>query len=595
LPPKAGDLAIDRKASVARLQRHCLERARAARPVDEDDEFADYLGAHGVGHLVDAGETPIALALLMAPRPQPRGPALVRPPSRRHEVRIIDAIDGALRSIDSSQGSPAASAAMLARLDPSHLSSLLAHRDYETGKYRPVIRALIQFHPQAWSRVAPQVVAADDIVARNDIGVAHAEAWHAGEGAEREDRFAQIVGLARSDNADDREIAGYALKHIAQKLEPGPGPWWQDLGTDVFRDLVAGYACSGNAIDRMVGGEIMLALTLQGVDVTTWLDGREGQGRFWQPPWANQRVDVVSIHAHGSGVLRWAGPRPADLEGSFASALAQRDEAIALGAAFGRHAQFSSDARPSLQRLSWAVGAIAERAHVQFGDQQCDKVALDETLDELVELVDQPESRDLVYKVIRRLMLHPLWDLTETGSSLVADLVKRKGRTNGPWWIIDRLLDEKPVFWRLLYGGVDAAFNLGGVDRFAAFGRALAKVGTVAQCRVRGICADNLRMWLKRSTPQERRSILDDAGVRRALRCWVETADDEWLLEYVHLIFRESVPPDLVHDLLVEPRSPYLDVAPGGAFHQLTPDEFRDAIERLRQARTDSSAVAGTA
>lgn len=587
--PKAGELAIDRPASMARLQRHCLRLATLPTKEIEQRGFSAYLQRYGVLHLIDAGDVRAALALLtrlpLNLRRQARGRLAEPPPPRRLEARLIDAIDTLRQAFDRGD---ADAARILTQLDPEQLSRLLRHRDYETGKYQPVLRTLIQFKPLEWATISAQLLQAqpDDLVLRNDMGVANAEAWHSSRGADRQERLAGIMALAQSADPDEREIAGYALRHICQKLEPDP-PWWREI-EDPVRALAARYAGSPRATDRMVAGEMLLALTLQGEDVTHWLAGAPGEARFWQPYWPNQRMDIEAIHAHTSGRMVWSGPRPSDLEASFASALAQRDEAVRLGASFRGMVLFDEKTKPhNLERLSWALGCRDDRTtEQQFGDQQCDKIALDETLGDLLALVDRPEAAEVVYGVIRRLMLHPSWDLIETGSSLLADLIKRKGRSNGPWWIMARLLREDPVHWRLLYGAVDASFNVGPIDGYQAFRRAIVAVGALPQCRVRGICADNLRMWLKTAAPDERQKILADADIRQLLHLWLQTADDEWLLEYLHLIYSElaanRVALDAASGLLPEQLSPYLEVGADKAFYELDADEFRDRIEACR-------------
>lgn len=582
---KAGEFAIEKDEAMRRLQAHCKRMTGQPYPLLVGRGIARYLGKYGVVHLVESGEVAGALSLLLALpldaplRPRSRGAPPPAPPPRRLETRVLDAIRRTLQAFDAGD---AGALETLSKLDAQHLHRLLKSRDYETGKYQPVLRTLMQFKPKEWPDIKAQCLEdlADDLVFRNDIGVAHAEAWYSSRGEDKRRLLDAMVTMARDeDHPDEREIAGYALKQICQKIDPRP--WWSEIETTV-RELAARYALSDDAVDRMVAGEMLLALALQGVPVRDWFAGREGEARFWQPYWPNLRMDIEAICVHSGAALPWRDPVPEAVRDSLAAAQAQRDRAAALAKQFEQHPLFAETApAPNLWRLHWAVGSLE--------DQQCDKVGLDESLDALVELVDRPECRRTIFDAISRLMLHPSWDLTEAGASLVAHLIKRKGRSSGPWWLIEELLKSDPSHWRLLYGALDSAYNVGGVDGYQMFRRALVQVGHLPQCRVRGICADDLRMWVKQSGIGKKREILGDPEIRKLLQCWLETADDTWLLEYLHLLFNElwtgkDGEAELLPGLMPDQLSPYLRRDAGRPFYEQSADDFLAAIEAQRQA-----------
>jgi len=589
-PPAAGGFDIDRKEVMRLLQEHCSSMATKPVATLVQHQFERYLGRHGVEHLIDAGQVAAALNLLMRlpfdPNPSPRASA--RPmssgPPRRMEVRVINAIHKALQEFDQAlDRGEAPSDRALVELDVQNLHRLLRSRDYETGKYEPVLRALIQFKrvevKDFKSRYAGDL--GDDLVFRNDFGVAHAEAWYYSRGNERERLLSAIVAMAHADDADDREIAGYALKHICQKIDPQP--WWRDIEATI-RGLAARYAMAERAVDRMVGGEMLLALAIQDVPVRDWFAADPQADRFWRPYWPNLRMDVEALCAYTRRppAVQVSPSEDDDLVATYAAACAQNELTTRLAAEFAKHPLFRQDfGPPNLWRLHWAVGSLK--------DQQCDKIALDESLDDLLQLVDHDEHRETVVAAIRRLMLHPSWDLTEAGASLAADLIKRKGREGGPWWLIDELL--KSEHWRLRYGGVDAAYNAGGLDGYKKFRQALLAVGQQPQCRIRGICADDLRMWVKQSSPARRIEILSDDEIRELLRCWLRTADDIWLLEYLHLLFSELWSEDtaggrmqqIVRELMPDTLSHYLTLDAERAFYLQDADAFLDAVEAKRR------------
>jgi hypothetical protein len=582
---KAGEFAIERDEAMSRLQAHCKRMTGQPYPLLVGRGIARYLGKYGVVHLVESGEVAGALSLLMAlplhatASPRSRGAPPPPPPPRRLETCVLDAIRRTLQAFDAGD---AGALETLNKLDARHLHRLLKSRDYETGKYQPILRTLMQFKPKDWPDIKAQCLEdlADDLVFRNDIGVAYAEAWYSSSGEDKRRLLDVIVTMACDEGkADEREMAGYALKQICQKIDPRP--WWSEIESTV-RELAARYALSNDAVDRMVAGEMLLALALQGVPVRDWFAGCEGEKRFWQPYWPNLRMDIEAICVHSGAALSWPEPVPAEVQNSLGAAQAQRDRAAALAQQFEKHPLFAESApAPNLWRLHWAVGSLE--------DQQCDKVGLDESLEALVELLDRPQSRQTIFDAISRLMLHPSWDLTESGASLVAHLIKRKGRSHGPWWLITDLLKSDPTHWRLLYGAVDAAYNVGGVDGYQMFRQALVQVGHVPQCRVRGICADDLRMWVKQSAISKKREILADPEIRKLLQCWLETADDTWLLEYLHLLFNElwtgkDGEADLLAGLMPAKLSPYLRSDGGRPFYEQSADEFLAAIEAQRQA-----------
>ncbi len=573
---KAGAYAIERDASVRRLQLHCKSVAALRRKDRKARAFASYLQHYGVVHLVDADEIAAALALLKAQTTEAvvDADAADESPDRLLEGRVLDGIDGLLAAFDKGDDDAANE---LRDLEPDHLAWLLEERGYETGRYQPVIRALIQFHPKAWSDVEAALLdeVKKDLVFRNDIGVAHAEAWHSSRRVDKKTWLEQIRSMALGDDGTRREIAGYALKNICQRRHGGP--WWRELG-DALLPLVVHYTCSDDATDRMVGGEILLALTIQGVLVRDWLDGKAGAERFWNPYWPNHRTDIDSIRVLTSTHPHW-GELDVDQAASLAASRAQHEWGLEIGKRLASQTLFRrSEGGVDLSRLACVVDDTAE--------QQCDKAALVAARETLAWLADRDEGREEVLDVIRRVMLHPLWDVTESGASLVADLLEG-GRDR--WWIVDRLLDADPVHWRLHYGAIDASFSAGGSHDHAQFLRGVARVGSSPNCRVRGICADDLRAVLKEANVERKARILADPGIRQVLRDWLETADDVWLLEYLHHICSElhadEHTREMLRELLLLPTrlSRYLESAPGEPpFYALSPEAFMEDIEGRR-------------
>lgn len=581
--PKAGVYAIDRPASVAALQAHCRRLADTPDPLAAAGPFAGYLALHGVVHLLDSGALPSALSLLVALAPKAQrastaSKAQLGASLYRLESATLEAIEARLEAIDEGDDRDGAAQQALRAMAAPHLARLLQTRAYETGRFRPVIRTLVQFHPDAWPEIHLQLLehSAADLVFRDDIGVAYAQAWHSSADAPRTQLLADIEAMA-ADAADEsrREIAGYAFKHICQRVHGGA--WWSSIA-GVIQAQATTLACSAEAVDRMVAGEMLLSLALQGEPVVRWLAEPEARAAFWDPYWPNLRCDIAAIHAACGS----AAPPEDDAEMAAALASCALHDTLAqtLTDRLLDDALFKSAAAPhSLVRLVDAVASMAV--------QQCDKAALDDTLGALEALVDRDETRELVFDLVRRLMLHPLWDVTESASSLVSDLIERQDRKER-WWLIDRLLDCDPAQWRLRYGAVDAAYNAGAVDGYKKFKQALLAVGRDAHCRVRGICADDLRAWMLYADTPTRRAVLTDPAVVSLLQCWLTQADDCWLLEYLHLLLHElhQRPGDrgLIKALLPAQRSRFLAAAEDGReFYLQDGKEFLARIEDQRR------------
>lgn len=581
--PKAGRFAIERAMSLQRLQAHCAAQAARPAPLAQAGSFGRYLQRYGVVHLLDAGALAPALSLLVA-----LFRAQERQPPRLLEAQVIDAIDQALARFDS--GGHDEASTLLRGLSSEHMMQLLQTRDYQTGKFEPVIRGLVQFHAQTWQDIQPRLLAQgdEDLVLRDDIGVAYAEAWHSSAGAEQQRLLAEIEAMA-TDAADDdrREIAGYALKHICQRLDPQP--WWRVI-EPTLRRLVAGFAASASEGDRMVAGEILLALALQGEPVTG--DGWVADAGFWRPVWPNLAVDVAAIH-----VALGERPEGPDAEArlgplvmqELASAWQQQALADALTERLLDDPLFSkADGEATLQRLYDVVLSQAQ--------QQADKTALGDAFAALERLVDRVEHRGLLSDLVRRLMLHPLWDVTESASNLVSDLIQRQAPRGDRWWLVDALVEADPALWRLRYGGVDAAFTAGAVHGYARFRAALLKMKDDCHCRVRGICVDDLRAWVRPSRAAgrhtdsaHRRRILRDPEIAQLVQRWLTEADDSWLLEYLYLLLHDIAcqePKDLplVRQLMPASLSRWLQLDGSRPFYLLDRQTFLERMEARGRA-----------
>jgi len=573
--PKAGDYAIDRRAALAQLTECCRKLGVADDPLAGADEFkfAPYLQHYGVEHLIDAGQIAAALTLLRALRLADGARA---PATRVHELRLIESVKQRLQAA----ATRPAAADELRALPPQSLRELLLGKDYETDKFEPVIRVLLMFHPEQWHEAQGELLAdreRNNIVLRHDIGVATAQAWHVAAPGHKARLLKRIEEMAHAERGGDlREIAGYAIKHICQRGDPQP--WYLPIA-DTIKALARDYMTSPDSTDRMVGGEMVLALAIQRAPVMQWFDPQGPDHPFWEPYWPNLQADVDAVReivaARADQPLS-----PAQPESLLASCVAQHDLAEQLRERLRRHALFESGPmKRALEALSsWAA-------------QQSDRTVLDDCFADLERAIDG-QDRDAALDFIRLLMLHPLWNETERGANLVAKLIKRQTANKDRWWIIDALLAADAQHWRLHYGATDAAYTAGSVDGYAKFIAAVTQVGLrggPANCRVRGICADDLCSWFQDASLGDRAELLRDDRVVTLLQCWLATADDVWLLEYVHGLFEQlSGDGDRPSIALIKPHfpptlSPYLRFD-GRAFYQVDQADFMIEIERRARA-----------
>jgi hypothetical protein len=389
--------------------------------------------------------------------------------------------------------------------------------------------------------------------------------------------FLQIMALSTAaEGSPQREIAGYAAKHICQRIDPAPA-WWQAVKQDL-RKLLASYAASASATDRMVASEALLALAVQGEDVRRWV-GPDVTG-FWRPSWPNQQADIDAIEV----LLAPGGSVAPGASAALGTVVAQQQLARRLGEALSADARFDGDG--ALKRQSDLRETLWPLSH-----QQCGKDYIGDALQALHALGERPEG--FTFDLVRLLMLHPLWDVGECGSNLLAELVLLSQGRCMAW--VDALMASDEAHWRLRYGAVDAAYTAGMADGYAKFLEVVVIAGKSDAARdpygrVRGICADDLYAFLKPQDSSSRRALLAPGQpLAGLLRHWLATADDIWLLEYLHALMRllatgRAQLPEVVNGLMRGDLTPLIPRDLGGPFYDLEPEAFLAAVEAKRLA-----------
>ncbi len=545
----AGDFAIDRQASERAEQRLVAYCGSAEHgQIDPDADFHRYLRLAAVPLLVKHGRFGPALRLLRALREHLEGQAAFLATGddlsllAQHADGVVQGLRERWRTIDGAapaQRLPARQT--LTDIDAGNLRHLLLRKRYATGMYVPVLRTMIECCPEEWPAILDEVLAShneNDIVFRHDTGVAHARAWRLATTPDEQQAFLdRITAMAHAQDdphaEDRREIAGYALKYVCQQTDPQV--WWgRLLDTQTLQPLARHYATGDSATDRMVAGEMLLALALHGVPVTTWWEQEEACADFWNPCWPNLGADIDSIHVALSRD-RPVPPRP----GRYLApqGLCESTHQHDLAAQWMRQLRDREFVARCQLPAPWAT-LLRGPGHQQ-NDIALDDEASVRALARALRGGPGDALRDDAILLIKLVMLHPQWNVTERVSALVAAIVLRDDAHEN----LFELLSEAPEA-RIRYGAIDAAFAYGEArhkpDSYGAFFRLLLRrprpEDAEPNCRVRGIGIDDLDGWLREAPDGAIRTLLQNPDFVTLVQTWLATADDIWLIEYLHTV-----------------------------------------------------------
>lgn len=574
---------IRRKSAEEHMFRYC--QRMATQSLEQAGEFRYYLQEYGIRHLIEGRDFACAHQLLASLRSKimylrqiglaksEEATELEQICAKRTDL-VVDRMRRQWQEIDAGVGgNRERERSRLEAVSPEYLKGLLFGKDYLTGKYVPVIRTLIDCHSNQWSTFKEELLGSDDendIVFRHDAGVAYAQTWRFSGMAARNRLKTEIDAMARDESPDVREIAGYALKYICERTDARN--WWRPaLGW--IKPLSRTLAHSEHATDRMVAGEMLLALAVQGEKVMNWFGDDEDQVPFWKPYWPNHRADINAIRALcGAAVQGESDDGPESL----ASCLTMSEMAATL----------STELKTS--PLFQPGGACADFAGFLDGNlaQQSRPEPFDFAAVRKLAKVLQGPSGGEALKFVRYLMLHPLWNMTERAATLLADIVKRDpNRLN----VIEEMANSAGSAWRICYGALDAAYCCGHLDKdeYATFFRLLILHGRDPSARVRGICIDDLNGWIRDADSDALEARMRDEELVALLRFWLQNADDIWLLEYLHEMFRDlqsihGWDEERIAELMGPAASQLTPFIPTPTFYQQDAADFMAQVEGLR-------------
>jgi hypothetical protein len=387
-----------------------------------------------------------------------------------------------------------------ARIPPLRLAEILKGF-YEIEPLYWGIRLLVDYHEVDWEAVRDCLLAADDFVITYTTARALADAYR---DSGRPERLATILNLTERADANEQMLGNFALKFVLARRpelvdQPGHRQWLRQL------------AASDVLSDRMIVGEVLFCLAYRAVgerrtfDAQAIVDGEQ----FWQPVWP---YDQLTVH-HLNALQVWtAGRALANAPAGVVAAMTVLErterwrtellaepwvqdtpELLRLFDAYyelGLHQEWVREAEPTLQRL-----AAAE-----------------------------------LERVAQALLAHPLWDVTEAGGSVLASIAEIEPAALE---VIRRLIDS-PDSWRVRYGAIEAAFGARFLDGAATFTEAVRHHARDANCRVRGLCAENLTAWVLNEGDQAKRDDLLDRFAAE-LGFWLRSEDDDvWTYERLH-------------------------------------------------------------
>ncbi|KXU84405.1 hypothetical protein CI15_23335 [Paraburkholderia monticola] len=613
------------------LVKRYLESSGGSAAADEfGADLKTYLDRYGVSHLIDAGELAGAINLhnKLAERLPEDSPDLAA------QVReIATAISAAANADDSSMPNTEDGRrkvrqwyAQLPAIEGKSLFDFLKHRLYLTGLYTAVLITLLRYshRPEGWGDLATSFdacAANSDLVLRHDWGEAFASVWHdMSRRKEIEDELERMRTEHSSPGQDDlvaylREIAGYALKHLwGDDLQPAPaGAVDSTVGlghyrADVIRDYGGEREGYSSPTDRMIATELLLAHAIAHDDANPLTDLTE---QLFRPKWDYHLCDVLDlgyvVAARNEESLRryrespdaFPGPQPVRER-------CADNHRVVLDLGYTlRNSEFGRR-HPGLAELfeSGPRGAESYQQQLLSANTDLDSRirSLDHDLEELCRSKTLPpagETRNEPLDAIKVLLSHPLWNVTEIVTTALTD-VSWGWPPSAQARLIDSLLD--PGNWKVRYGAVDLAFNLGersGYD-YAHFVRVVLHLHArnEAQCRVVGLMTEEVLSWLSNpwSGPVAQRWLDSDdhdaSVLRSVITRWVGKPPgatlpdgwqrDSWQLENIYLLFSmlKSKNPQLMNKLLPREQANWNPVFLGDEpFYQLGHTAFLRRIE----------------
>jgi len=377
-------------------------------------------------------------------------------------------------------------------LIPEYLATVLGDF-YEVEPLKKPIQMLIENHGDAWPGLQEQFLSTDNYVLRYAMAEALAD-------IHRKDpslvTIARLTALVNARTVNEFELGGYALALVyarnPEKIDPR-----------VLTALAERPEYSG----RSILGDLFLNLVFK-KDFVLDMEALVSSDRFWKPKWDFIWVDVDAIEA---ARYFMASPR---LEPPADSRQEVKEEFRNLVAVEADIATFLRSAPRSPQIVAVLDGYFVLGQELELVSEAEDALAV-------LPLPDLCEF-------IRVLFAHPIWAVAEVSASILSRLIEKDANLLG---IVARLMDD--ANWRVRYGACEAAFILSSRRR-DLFVDSVHRLFNDRNCKIRGLCAENLSSFILNSSFGKRIDLV--AKFTREYHFW--TADEDcWVLEHIFRFF----------------------------------------------------------
>lgn len=391
-------------------------------------------------------------------------------------------------------------------ISPQYLARVLGGY-YELEPLQAAISKFRGQHPEAWSEVESQLIKENNYVLRYALASSRAIAGACDAAA-----FSKILSsLENPDEIDEFELAGYALvliyryqpARIDRRHLEGLANYRAYVGPAAVGHLLLNLVFLPNSLQQALSSQVGLP---NNSDEGPVLHALVASDRFWNSRWELIKRDVWEIEAAAAFM---ANPR----RNLPASAAPQAKECY-------KHLEAIEVEKETL--LSKPLSEPLRQLLTGYFSLGQDPESIRKVAGEISRF---PQLLELT----RLLFAHPSWYVVEAAASVFSS-IENISRIHLD--IVVKLLDDEN--WHVRYGANEAAFDLRFVDP-TIFYEAVSEFYDDENCRIRGLCAENLVHLILASSSDKRQSLIEK--FETAIRFWLREVDC-WVLEHVFRLFQ---------------------------------------------------------
>ncbi|WP_315837152.1 tetratricopeptide repeat protein [Bradyrhizobium prioriisuperbiae] len=422
-------------------------------------------------------------------------------------------------------------------ISPEYLPTVLADF-YEVQPLSETIARLVE-NEDAWPKLQDRLLDANNYVLRYAMAEAIADAW----GVEK---ISALIDKAK--NLNEFELGGYALGLVYAR-DP------QLITLHYLEKLADHPAYPG----RSILGDLLLNLALRdSPDITPDLHALLPNRRFWEPVWDFVALDIQTIEAAEAFAAKPRKTPPPSTGDEVSKAYA---------------ALLAVETGITERMKHHVAGGTLHTLLDQYFRLGEDPTRIEEAEGELAD-VSPPELLELM----RVFFAHPIWSVAESAATVLSLLVTRDhDKANERLQIITLLLDDP--HWRVQFGANEAAFAVRHHDD-AVFHRSVERFYDHWNCKIRGLCAENLVALILNSGTAKRNDLL--RRHEKQIKFWIRD-EDCWVLEHVFRLFQTLYLRGVSFDrLLADGMSRLFDDLP--EFFTLAREPFLRHIEQRKIA-----------